>query len=228
MMTCKISIVGDSISTYPAFNPYGYAVYYRADRLYDNEMSSVHDTWWMQVIDTLGGQLCVNNSYSGSKVAGKFFPAACSDERCSSLHDEAQPDVILIYIGTNDRGFRTELCLDDPCDTLGFYGAYRTMLRKIKSNYPNAKVVCATLLMGRLKDGQNLDYDRFMIEDDEYNNAIRLAVKEENCLLADLAQFGERYETLDYCHPTAVGHRQMAQLWQACLGALSIGTKHNN
>ena len=166
-----------------------------------------------QVIDSIGGELCINNSYSGSCVAGAFETSACSKERCSNLHAESKPDIILIYMGTNDRGFEVGIGMDAPMDKLKFYGAYRTMLRQIKNNYPTAKVVCATLLMGYLKNRQNLAYDRFMREDTRYNDAIRLAVKEEKCLLADLALSGERYETLDYCHPTKNGHLTMARLW---------------
>ena len=77
--------------------------------------------------------------------------------------------------------------------------------------------------MGYLKDSQNLAYDRFMREDTRYNDTIRLAVKEEGCLLADLAMSGERYETLDYCHPTKEGHRTIAKLWLNCLNSLLSG-----
>lgn len=54
-MSYKISILGDSISTYVGYNPYGYAVYYKDDRLCDNDITDVNDTWWKQVIDALGG-----------------------------------------------------------------------------------------------------------------------------------------------------------------------------
>ena len=218
----KVSILGDSISTYIGYNPRGYAVYYKDDKAYDNEINSVNDTWWKQVIDGLGGELCVNNSYSGSLVTGAFAPSACSAERCASLHDETVPDIILIYMGTNDRGFEMNLGENRPNDTMGFYGAYRAMLRQIKNNYPTAKIVCGTLLMGRLQAGQNLAYDRFMKEDMRYNGVIRLAVKEEGCLLADIALADERYETLDYCHPTKSGHKEMAKLWLAELKKLLI------
>ena len=218
----KVSILGDSISTYIGYNPRGYAVYYKEDKAYDNEINSVDDTWWKQVIDGLGGELCVNNSYSGSLVTGAFAPSACSAERCASLHDETVPDIILIYMGTNDRGFEMNLGENRPNDTMGFYGAYRAMLRQIKNNYPTAKIVCGTLLMGRLQAGQNLAYDRFMKEDMRYNGVIRLAVKEEGCLLADIALADERYETLDYCHPTKSGHKEMAKLWLAELKKLLV------
>ncbi len=216
----KVSILGDSISTYMGYNPSGFPVYYKEDRLYENEIESVNDTWWKQVIDSVGGELCINNSYSGSLVAGEFESSACSIERCSMLHTEVVPDIILIYIGTNDRGFEIDVGFDAPQDTLKFYGAYRAMLRQLKANYPYAKIVCATLLMGRLKDTVNLSYDRFMRADDRYNKAIRMAVKEEGCLLADIALSGERYETLDYCHPTKAGHALISKLWLECLKPL--------
>ena len=211
-----ISILGDSISTYIGYQPYGYKVYYREDRLYDNELESVDDTWWMQVIDALGGTLCVNNSYSGSTVRGGFFPAACSDERCSSLHGEHAPDLILLYIGTNDRGYNVPLGMEEPLDSETFYGAYRLMLQKIKRNYPSAKIVCATLPMGKLQGGGDLD-DIFKREDTRFDEAIKRAVREENCILADIASFKEPYESLDYAHPTKNGHRTLAELWLKAL-----------
>ncbi len=217
----KISILGDSISTYGGgYNPYGYPVYYRDDRLYDNEMESVDDTWWKQVIDGVGGELCVNNSFSGSLVAGEFESSACSEERCFGLHNETMPDIIFIYMGTNDRSFGIDVGLDSPQDIHRFYGAYRTMLQRIKRNYPSSKVVCGTLLMGRLKDIMEPHSDRFTAENARYNDAIRLAVKEEGCFLADLAHAGERYETLDDCHPTKNGHKLMSKLWLENLASL--------
>ncbi len=137
------------------------------------------------------------------------------------LHtSDVTPDIILIYIGTNDRGFEVNVGIESPNDTQNFYGAYRAMLRQLKTNYPAAKIICATLLMGKLKDTVDLAYDRFMREDNRYNEAIRLAVKEESCLLADIARSDERYETLDYCHPTKCGHKLIADLWGKALKIL--------
>lgn len=201
----KISVLGDSISTYMGYNPVGYAVYYMEDNAYENEIESVNDTWWKQVIDCLDGELCVNNSYSCSLVFGNVSSSACSEERCSCLHDLDKPDIILIYMGANDRGYGV--------DIQKFYDSYRTMLRRIKKNYPAAKIVCATLLLGYRKDGEGNLNAESAVEEFDYNNAIRSAVKEEKCLLADLAVSGRCYETLDGCHPTKNGHRLMAELW---------------
>lgn len=177
----------------------------------------MNDTWWKQVIDGMGGELCVNNSYSGSLVAGEYPSSACSAKRCSALHGETAPDVILIYMGTNDRGFEVRVGMNDPYDTQMFYGAYRAMLNQLKANYPYAKIVCGTLLTGKLKDTVKPHYDRFTVNGERYNDAIRLAVKDEGCLLADIALSGESYETLDYCHPTKCGHKLIAKLWMEAL-----------
>ena len=208
---CKISIMGDSISTYEGYNPPDYHVYYTLPVAKLHGLESVNDTWWKQVIDRLGAQLCVNNSYSGSVVACGGVKPACSQQRCEGLGLENNiPDIILIYMGTNDSGFGVDVGLDDPDFPLKFYGAYRLMLREVKKNYPSAKVVCATIITGYVKGKDNAKMPQYV---NEYNEAIRLAVKEEGCMLADIALAGERFETLDGCHPTKKGHDTLARLW---------------
>lgn len=217
----KISVMGDSVSTYEGWNPYGYAVYYKDDVAYENELRTVDDTWWMQVIRSVGGELCVNNSFSGSFVSDKSFVSACSEVRCSSLGRGDEPDVILVYMGMNDRGYRVEIGMDKPDDPRCFYGGYRTMLRRLKANYPLSKIICATLPIGYKKDYESVPTATELLEIVErYNEVIRLAVSKEGCFLADISLSGERYETLDYGHPTAQGHRTLAKLWLECLNGL--------
>lgn len=52
---------------------------------------------------------------------------------------------------------------------------------------------------------------------DDYNQAIRKACKECHTELADLAETGILYETLDGSHGTVKGHREMAQAWKKAL-----------
>ena len=100
-----VSIIGDSISTYKGFNPTGYSVFYDEYNIQKNGMATVYDTWWAKVNQFLHAYICVNNSYSGSKVSGNTFPSANCDERTSLLHTAQHlPDLILIYIGFNDFG----------------------------------------------------------------------------------------------------------------------------
>lgn len=217
------SIVGDSISTYDGYNPWGYAVYYKDDILYDNEMVGVEDTWWMSLINCVRGKLGVNNSYSGSLVSGKYAPAGCSEERCQALHEVEKPDVILIYMGANDLGWEVPIGLDEYENTEKFYGAYRTMLQKIKKHYPEAKIICGTLLNAYLSGAEKRPTNESLLKETaEYNQAIRLAVQEEGVLLADIANFGRRYQTRDLLHPDKTGHRQIAKLWLKCLEEMKL------
>lgn len=211
----KISIMGDSISTYEGYNPPNYYVYYTLRVANKNGLASVDDTWWQQVIDGLGGELCVNNSYSGSVVVGMGVKPACSEQRCGGLHREnSAPDLVLIYMGTNDRGYEVEIGLDEPNNALKFYGAYRLMLKQIKDNYPSVRILCATLSVGYVKGRENITTSSSFMQDvDMYNDAIRLAVKEKGCELVDIALSGERYETFDGTHPTKEGHDTLAKLW---------------
>ncbi len=215
-----VSIVGDSISTYEGYNPIGYSVFYNKEMQTRNGLTSVYDTWWAKVNQYLKAYYCVNNSYSGSRVSGEHFPAANSVERTSSLHtSQYQPDIILIYIGFNDFGGgvpiheRTPFHFEkNPCF---FHSAYDLMLKRIKTNYPNAKIICATLMRGYIKGRPEWIFPETYggVLFDKYNDSIRRACKQQKCLLADLAKSGHQYETLDGTHPTIVGHFEIAKEW---------------
>ena len=210
----RVSILGDSISTYFGFTDFGYPVYFTEERAYENGIESVDDIWWKQVIDGIGGELCVNNSYSGSLVAKNSPSSGCSQERCVKLSSDSLPDIILIYLGTNDRGYGVLVDGDTLPECETFYGAYRIMLRQIKANYPQAKIICGTLLLGYIESrGEVKQRGKLPYYAQEFNNAIKLAAKNEGCLVADLAAYNLQYETLDYCHPTKEGHKTIAELW---------------
>ena len=101
-----VSIMGDSISTYEGYNPEGFSVFYDTDMQNRNGLTSVYDTWWAKVNQALHAFLCVNNSYSGSRVTGKNFPSGSSDKRIRFLSSaKHRPDMILVYLGCNDFGY---------------------------------------------------------------------------------------------------------------------------
>lgn len=253
-----VSIMGDSISTYEGFIPEGYAVFYDESACARNGLESVHDTWWMQVLEALGADLLTNDSYSGSQVTGDEFPCASSPQRTGALagipstsktakaiespakaaigNTEANagslvsPDPVFIYIGVNDFGFAV------PCDREyaaspdepTFRDAYLTMVRRIQNNYPQARIVCGTLLTPRMAQDPAWSFDekwRGFTPLSEFNARIRSAATEAGALVADLANraCGERYDTLDGLHPNREGHRQIARLWTEELERLGIG-----
>jgi len=111
----KVSIIGDSISTYNGFSNNAkfnstmvnnIAYYYHS-----NNLESVDYTYWMRVINQLDMELCVPNGYSGSKVYDSIAQRR-GPIRAIELHrdngtpddksDDVNPDIIFMYIGIND------------------------------------------------------------------------------------------------------------------------------
>ena len=224
-----VSILGDSISTYEGFNPQQCQVYYDIPTQQHNGLTSVYDTWWAKVNQALRAYLCVNNAWSGSTVTGTDASSARSLHRTGALHTAAYtPDLILIYIGFNDfaKGIpiwtaETRLACPDP---RLFAESYATMLQRIRERYPRATIVCATLMRTCIRGNPGWKFpETFGGEQLEaYNRAIRHICRTENVLLADLANTGLRYETLDGSHPTKDGHHTLYTAWAYCLSDLGL------
>lgn len=145
----QFSVLGDSISTLAGFNPKGYKVFYADDNCAKSGVAEAKDTWWDKVIGFFGGELLVNNSWSGSRVTkledkSQLFPSGCSDERTSSLHiNNVKPDVILVYLGTNDWAFGAKTGSEpkfiDEDDNVFFDYAYDRMLNNLKTTILKVK-----------------------------------------------------------------------------------------
>ena len=225
-----VSILGDSISTFEDYNPDGYAVFYDKPNQKENMLGSVYDTWWAKVNQAFGAHLCVNNSYSGSRVSGGTFPSVSSRERLCNLRKERlSPDVILVYAGMNDFGRgvpvnHTDLNRLSEGDCLFFQNAYEHMITELMDQYPKSRIVCATLMRTRIKGNADWKFPETYAgtELEEYNEAIRKACRRTGCLLADLSELAIRYETLDGSHPTQTGHLEIAYAWTACLNKLNV------
>ena len=233
----KISIVGDSISTFTGYIPDGYEVYYTPDKE-NSDVHSVGDTWWGILFEKLGAELLVDNAYSGSMVSRyplqkRLFPSASSDERTSALHRGGErPDVIIIYIGINDWN---ECLLPDrehvyPEDTrpaeyrerddviedeFYFDSAYAMMLDKLKKNYPEAEIFCSTVCRTKLNvppydilpDCREHGYSLTL-----FNDIIRKTAAETGCKLLDLDGYNMPYDSADGYHPTKKGMEMMAEM----------------
>ncbi len=115
----KLSILGDSISTYQGHsnstktnNTLGKnLVWFNSDKM------RVADTWWHQIVTDADMSILVNNSWSASTVTDKRASALGADScgfntRPLNLHDNTlnnnpdgkpiNPDIIVVYMGTND------------------------------------------------------------------------------------------------------------------------------
>lgn len=214
----RFSVLGDSISTFQGYSEPEYAAFYDTAHKLASGIIVPHNTWWGQVIGQIGGELLVNHSVSGSTVAWhpqyEVESYGCSAERTSALSkDGIVPDVIMVYIGTNDWGRGT--CIYDS-ETLqepaSFYAAYSVMIERLKKNYPNAEIWCFTLAIScctRMPEFV-FPYSYGGRHIDEYCRAIRECASKYSCRLIDLRMQSLPYDTIDGFHPNADGMKTIA------------------
>ena len=99
--TKKVSILGDSYSTFQGVNPEGYNPFYPNDR---NDVTEVSQTWWDLYIKAKGYQLEKNDSWGGSTICGTGYGRmdASRNNFISRVDRLGDPDIIFIFGGTND------------------------------------------------------------------------------------------------------------------------------
>ena len=164
----KFSILGDSISTFEGYSNnindnstiLNNKVYYGGNIGTGREfIKDVNHTWWKMLINETNMELVVNNSWSGSLVFDERIEACGYVSRCFNLHNDhnnKQPEIILIYLGTNDAHQNINIgtyikealdeFLNDEKMPSTFVEAYALMIHNVKRKYPNADIFCFSLL----------------------------------------------------------------------------------
>lgn len=153
----KISILGDSISTFNGYIVPGYSYYYPHD-----DVDAVEKTWWMQVINRGGLSLVADAAWSGSWVCydssvteSTIAKVGYKNERVAGLASgSTTPDIIVVLMGTNDFSVGKALgTLDENTelpdvagDITQFRPAYAAMINNVRTTYPHAHVYCCTLI----------------------------------------------------------------------------------
>ncbi|MBO5323891.1 MAG: NPCBM/NEW2 domain-containing protein [Oscillospiraceae bacterium] len=116
----KVSILGDSISTYSgvsnntaANSTIGVNKGFYHNNIYGGFTQS--DTWWQQTLDVLGMDLLVDNAWGGACIMNARPEQENVGEnsvgygdRCVNLHNDktgVTPDVIFVFMGTNDFSY---------------------------------------------------------------------------------------------------------------------------
>lgn len=235
----RISILGDSISTYEGVSNDATAnETIASNEVFYNKQMSLDDTWFMQTINNVGASLLVNNSWAGSNVGTGWGNESKggSTARAENLHSGAiNPDIIAVYMGINDCGCLTALGSFDGVediwngtsyigDTTKFATAYATMVHKIVSKYDAADVFLFTLprngyFWADAKEGATkADYNALQ---DEYNAMIYKIAEEFGCQVVDLATaVGEDYSAYllsDAIHPNAKGMDVISAAFETAL-----------
>lgn len=216
----KLSIYGDSISTYAGWIPTGNATWYTGNNA---GIDNVNKTWWKEVIDALQYDLLVNNSWSGRAVSsirdsmtGHTTDAAYKQSNIDVLGSNGTPEEIIIKLGINDfisgcplGTYTGETPINNSADT--FTDAYALMLYRIMTTYPLAKVYCCTLpSCERIGDlvfpERNSNGDSLV----KWNNSIKQIASSFGAEVIDQAECGLTYFNLstymaDYSSDTGRG-----------------------
>ncbi|MBQ9872507.1 MAG: SGNH/GDSL hydrolase family protein [Eubacterium sp.] len=231
-MKKKISVLGDSISTLQGYNPPDYKCFYRQAMCGIRDM---HDTWWGRVIDYYDGSFLMNDSWAGSRVtclvdAGSMFPSACSKERTQNLHFQTEfPDAIFIYMGTNDWLEGVPLKTGEVRHFSGFpelvfETAYRLMLKRVKRNYPMARIICIPIIPSFIPEDVNYTFPLSVYGCGymEFNEVIRKEAQMIGATYADATGQGKLYESFDGVHPDMKGMKTIAELIIGGIGGSSF------
>lgn len=160
----KVTIFGDSYSTFEGHIPSTHEPWYAPDGSKfckgDNDVKTVEQTWWWQVIEKMGWQLETNNSWSGSTVG--YFGYQNENYHVRSFNTRVaylgEPDIIFCFAGTNDSWTgenpgEYKYANWNENDMWYFRPAMARLCSTMKQNYPNAKVYF--ILNTELKDWTN-------------------------------------------------------------------------
>ncbi len=154
----KISILGDSISTYENFSnntEYNSSLKDNTIVFYKNQIS-IDDTWWKGLINDFSMELCVNNS-QGSMGMLVEADSIKGYERAELLANNKgdSPDLIFVFLGANDLIYNVGNIEQINWETLitknnnsynystpkTFAEAYSIAIHKMQQKYPDADII---------------------------------------------------------------------------------------
>lgn len=160
MASCKtqrVSILGDSYSTFQDWNPAGQAPFYPNDR---NDVTEPEQTWWNLYIKAKGYQLEVNDSWGGTTICTTGYGRRnVAESSFLARYDRlGNPDIIFLFGGTNDAWANApigEYKYSDWTDEdlKSFRPALACVLTRLQKQYPKAKIY--SLLNSELKEEIN-------------------------------------------------------------------------
>lgn len=200
----KLSILGDSVSTYRGVSNDGSAnSTICGNRCRYDLPFPLEKTYWWLIMKEFGLELCVNNSWSGGNLSGQHIPAAGVNRvNHLSKDDGTKPDFIIVFMGLNDLGRNV------PTDI--FAQDYEKTLSIIKESYPKAHVCCINM-----PDREPYFKQRSIIFNEIIANAVKSAG--DNFFVADFFNSPMNNDnfynnTTDGLHPDEDGMKMLAQV----------------
>ena len=175
----KISFLGDSISTFYAEGSEMNSYYGGENEFfyprYSHSIKTVDLTWWCKLIKNNNMVLGVNNSWSGSQACGSGNSAGQSDYRINTIDENGDPDIVIVYLGTNDLGSNRTIA--------DLEAAIKTIITKINARC-DAQIFLTTLGYSAYKGGSYTDENRVL-----YNAKLRELAKTYECGIVPLDEY---------------------------------------
>lgn len=231
----SISTAYNSVPTNDGFNEQ-HAVYYTSSRVNTYLGGSIDNTWWRMLAKDLNMTIGVNDSWSGSFVGINRKGSANTNEsvksygasltRIRNLATAGTPDMIVVYIGTNDVN-RSDTRYGVPLGTFDttkvykdvdlisdtwstFADAYKTMVMRLQYFYPETKIVIMTPAWSYTQSGNGFYTPA------KLNSYIDLIISIGNyfgCQVIDMRKAGinignsDKYlpSAIEYVHPNLEG-----------------------
>lgn len=145
----KVTIFGDSYSTYEGVIPAGNYVWYEKPPKNKNDVVKAEQCWWSIVIKNLDGTLEKNESWSGAPICYKGWEKPEIVRKYAFVNRTerlGKPDLILICGGTNDAWCKAPMGEYKYADWKDAdYNYYRPALAKtladVQKLHPKAKVL---------------------------------------------------------------------------------------
>ena len=204
----RLGIIGDSISTFEGIIPSDHRPCYKPE--YKPGKADVYadvnewgKTYWGHLVNEYWHcEIDMNTSWSGSCVADGD-PANNRTPFVKRTHLFNNPDVIILFGGTNDCQPKREIALGDfDFDTkpedMNTYGRFRDsyiwLVKTLQKNYPDAQII---IIIGNHIEG-------------EYGNSVEAIAKHFGLPYVDF-RGDEEVTIYNELHPNAAGHAHMAE-----------------
>ncbi|EUK19279.1 SGNH/GDSL hydrolase family protein [Commensalibacter papalotli (ex Servin-Garciduenas et al. 2014)] len=212
----KVSIIGDSISTFKNYipndnRPYSYP---------SSDVTDVNQTWWMDVINQSGATLGTNDSWSGRSVAGN--PEKNTSCLLANLNTiDKDTDLCLILLGVND--FRSGSTLNafdptkkNPNPQTDYSDALCVAMETLAKNYPNTRFAWISPIGDFTWPAgfPALVPNRYALTIWKYDDVLKEACKFYGNHFIDMRytfSYLQASELMDGLHPKAAGMRRLSR-----------------
>ena len=180
----KVSILGDSYSTFINFLTPNTNFYWYPCSNNDNDVKTVEQTWWYQFLQENGSVLEYNNSFSGSTICNTGYNGANSSSSSfiTRMKNLGNPNLIIIFGGTNDSWANSPLgnykYSDWTEDDLKcFRPAFAYMLDYLIKKYPNEKIInlVNSDLKSEITDAQTFICKQYNVENIQLKNINKMS-----------------------------------------------------